>query len=104
MEDKLGNSFLSRDKILLAVKCYYSLALHLAVLKVKLHMVTPIFAHVDHPVLGEVKIVGQAVKMSRTPQRMRFATPELGAHTEEILKTLDYSDGDIQKLRDGGVI
>jgi crotonobetainyl-CoA:carnitine CoA-transferase CaiB-like acyl-CoA transferase len=60
--------------------------------------------HVDHPVLGEVKIVGQAVKMSRTPQRMRFATPELGAHTEEILKTLDYSDGDIQKLRDGGVI
>jgi len=60
--------------------------------------------HIDHPVLGEVKVVGQAVKMSRTPQRMRFATPELGEHTEEILKTLGYGTEDIQRLRDSDVV
>ena len=60
--------------------------------------------HVDHPELGQVKVVGQAVKMSRTPQRMRFATPELGEHTDEILKTLGYGEEEIQQFRDSEVI
>ncbi len=60
--------------------------------------------HVEHPELGQVKVVGQAVKMSRTPQRMRFATPELGEHTDEILKTLGYGEEEIQQFRDSEVI
>ena len=60
--------------------------------------------HVDHPELGEVKVVGQAVKLSRTPQRMRNATPELGEHTDEILKTLGYGAEEIQRLRDSEVV
>lgn len=59
---------------------------------------------VVHPVLGEVKIVGQAVKLSRTPQRMRKATPELGEHTEEILKEVGYAPEDVRRLRDAGVV
>ena len=60
--------------------------------------------HVDHPQLGEVKVVGQAVKLSRTPQRMRNATSEVGEHTDEILKTLGYGAEEIQQLRDKEVV
>lgn len=59
---------------------------------------------VSHPILGKVKVVGQAVKLTRTPQRMRSATPELGEHTNEILGELGYSDQEIQKLRENDVI
>lgn len=60
--------------------------------------------YVDHPELGKVKVVGQAIKLSRTPQRMRFATPPVGAHTDEILKTLGYGAEEIKRLRDSEVV
>lgn len=59
---------------------------------------------VEHPELGTVRLVGQAVKMTRTPQRMRTPTPDLGQHTEEILSDIGYSAADIQALRDNGDI
>ena len=57
-----------------------------------------------HPVLGPIKVVGQAVKLSRTPQRKRNPTPELGEHTDEILASIGYSPQEIQRLRDTGVV
>ena len=59
---------------------------------------------VDHPTLGEVRVVGQAVKMARTPQRMRAPTPELGQHSEEILGELGYDAEGIAALRAEGVV
>jgi len=59
---------------------------------------------VVHPVVGKVKIVGQAIKLSRTSQRMRSATPELGEHTNDILTSLGYSAQEIQNFRDQQVI
>ncbi len=50
------------------------------------------------------RVVGQAVKMSRTPCEMRNATPELGAHTDEILQAAGYSDDEIRAFRDAGTI
>jgi crotonobetainyl-CoA:carnitine CoA-transferase CaiB-like acyl-CoA transferase len=55
----------------------------------------------DHPRLGELKVVGQAINMMRTPEpaRMRYPTPYLGQHGDEVLKGLGYSDAAIADLR-----
>ena len=56
-------------------------------------------AAVQHPKLGEIKIVNQAVKLSRTPATMARATPEHSEHTAEILKEIGYSDVQIEDLK-----
>ena len=61
-------------------------------------------AEVAHPRLGRFKVVNQAVTLSRTPARMASATPELGQHTDEILKELAYTESEIRQLRERGVV
>ncbi len=59
---------------------------------------------VAHPKLGRVELVGQAVTLSRTPSKMRRATPERGEHTDEVLGELGYDAGAIAGLRQRGAI
>jgi len=54
---------------------------------------------VKSPKLGEIRIINQAVTLSRTPARMASAPPEVGEHTEEILKDLGYDKGAVDALR-----
>ena len=61
-------------------------------------------AEVNHPRLGRFRILNQAVKLSRTPAALKTATPEIGQHTQEILRELEYSDADIARLRTQGVV
>jgi crotonobetainyl-CoA:carnitine CoA-transferase CaiB-like acyl-CoA transferase len=60
----------------------------------------------DHERLGELKVVGQAINMTRTPEpaRMRLPTPDLGEHNDEILRELGYNQGQIADLRAAGAI
>ena len=57
-----------------------------------------------HPKFGEVQNVASPIKMSRTPLTIRSLAPKMGQHTEEILKSLNYSEKDIRQFRRKGII
>jgi crotonobetainyl-CoA:carnitine CoA-transferase CaiB-like acyl-CoA transferase len=59
---------------------------------------------VQHPTLGEVKLVDQAVMMSRTPSDINRASPDCGEHTDEILSEFGLTEGEIAALRESGAI
>ena len=61
---------------------------------------------VDHPRLGRLEMVGQAIHLDRTPQppAMRAAAPDIGAHTDEVLGELGFDRKAIAGLRERGVI
>ena len=59
---------------------------------------------VEHPTLGRLDLVGQAVTLSRTPSRLDTASPDPGEHTDTILQELGYSGADIAGLRDRRVV
>jgi crotonobetainyl-CoA:carnitine CoA-transferase CaiB-like acyl-CoA transferase len=61
-------------------------------------------ATVQHPRLGELRVVNQAVKLSRTPATMARATPELGEHNEEVLRELGYGNEEVADFRARKVI
>ena len=54
---------------------------------------------VIHPELGEIKLVGQAMKLSRTPSKLKTAAPNKGEHTNIILKELGYDSESIAKFK-----
>jgi crotonobetainyl-CoA:carnitine CoA-transferase CaiB-like acyl-CoA transferase len=52
-----------------------------------------------------VKLPGIVPKMSVTPGETKWLGPDLGEHTDDVIKGwLDYDDDKIQELRDKGVI
>jgi crotonobetainyl-CoA:carnitine CoA-transferase CaiB-like acyl-CoA transferase len=61
-------------------------------------------AEVDHPRLGRFRVVNQAVKLSRTAAKVVAPTPEIGQHTDEILRELQYSEAQIRQMREKGIV
>jgi formyl-CoA transferase len=53
--------------------------------------------------LGEQKLVGQPVTLSRTPHTIARATPLRGEHTEEILAELGFAKPELEKMKTAGV-
>jgi crotonobetainyl-CoA:carnitine CoA-transferase CaiB-like acyl-CoA transferase len=59
---------------------------------------------VEHPKMGKMKLIGNAVDMSRTPPSIDRPPPLLGEHTDEILNALGYDADALASLRAKGVI
>jgi formyl-CoA transferase len=59
---------------------------------------------VEHPVLGRIKALGSALKLSATPTDPRRRAPLLGEHTGEVLKECGFTDDEIQALRQAGAV
>ena len=59
---------------------------------------------VTHPVLGQLDIVRNAVRMTDAPPTVRAASPDAGDHTDEVLDELGYSAEVIEQFRTSGVI
>jgi formyl-CoA transferase len=53
--------------------------------------------------LGEQKLVGQPVTLSRTPMTIARATPLRGEHTEEILAELGFGKPELERMKTAGV-
>lgn len=61
-------------------------------------------AKVNHPTLGELKLLNQGIGLSRTPASFSASTPIKGQHTEEILQELGLSPELIANLKSDGTI
>ncbi|NLE73871.1 MAG: CoA transferase [Actinobacteria bacterium] len=57
-----------------------------------------------HPTLGEVRMAGNAIKLSDNPVSYRRHPPLLGEHTEEVLGEFGHTKEEIRVLRSEGVI
>ena len=58
----------------------------------------------NHPKLGPMQVVNQAIEMSRTPSHVEYATPERGEHNDEVLRDLGYDDKAIAGFRARSII
>jgi crotonobetainyl-CoA:carnitine CoA-transferase CaiB-like acyl-CoA transferase len=51
-----------------------------------------------------IRLVGQPMKLSRTPSKMAAPPPEFGEQTDEVLAEFGFSEGEIEKLRKAKVV
>ncbi|MGA9401409.1 CaiB/BaiF CoA transferase family protein [Haladaptatus sp.] len=59
---------------------------------------------VSHPTAGKVEMAGSPMHLSKTPTEVCTHPPLLGEHTEEILFEYGYTEADIERLFDEGVL
>lgn len=61
-------------------------------------------ATVNHPKLGDIRVVSQPVKLSRTPAAVSYTLPPQGSSNEEVLGALGYGAEQIAALKRDNVI
>jgi formyl-CoA transferase len=61
-------------------------------------------APVRHPTRGDMRVVNQPVKLSRTPNTIARATPEKGEHTAEVLAEYGFTKEEIERFHREGIV
>ena len=60
---------------------------------------------IAHPLFGDIKMQGTFPKLSDTPGEVRWVGPELGEHTDAVLRdVLGYDEAKVEALRAAGVV
>ena len=62
------------------------------------------FINYEHPRHGRVENLASPINLSETPASYRRPAPELGQHTEEVLLEFGYTQEDIDRLREEGIV
>ncbi len=58
----------------------------------------------EHPRAGPVRVLGNPVKLSASPARLRVGAPELGQDTDAVLAALGYAADAVAALRRQGAV
>jgi crotonobetainyl-CoA:carnitine CoA-transferase CaiB-like acyl-CoA transferase len=59
---------------------------------------------IDDPEIGKVKQIGQAIKLSETPAKIRSLGTPNGADSAEVLRDLGYGDAEAKALLESGAV
>ncbi len=59
---------------------------------------------IEHPRAGRMREVRPAERMEQTPSVVRHPAPDLGQHTDEVLREAGFAAPEIQSLRSNGVV
>jgi crotonobetainyl-CoA:carnitine CoA-transferase CaiB-like acyl-CoA transferase len=62
------------------------------------------FTDLDHPVMGKATLLNSPMQFSQTPAEITRVSPQLGAHTEEVLLSAGYSWDEIAEFKAQKVI
>jgi CoA:oxalate CoA-transferase len=54
--------------------------------------------------IGELKLFSMTAKFEKTPATMECPPPRLGAHTREILQSIGYSEEEVKRLKEKGIV
>jgi len=90
---------LSRNKLIWA-----PLQTPLEVTRDEQAMANDYFVEWEHPTYGEIKMLNNPIKLSRSPAENRCKAPDLGEHTDQILEELGYDQAMISQLKNEGIV
>lgn len=62
------------------------------------------FVEWEHPEHGIVKMISNPIKLSKTHAHIPRKAPDLGENTDEIMKRQGYSDSEIARMKNEGII
>lgn len=58
----------------------------------------------NHPVYGQMEMVGNPVTLGDYPEKVRLPAPQHGQHTDEVLLEYGYSRTEVKKLREKHIV
>jgi formyl-CoA transferase len=61
-------------------------------------MARDMIVDVEHPALGRTQALGSPIKLSATPATARRRAPQLGEHTERVLRDAGFAEAEIAEL------